>query len=74
MWPYSGQVLSLSKIEPLYKQLLEISKKLTLVLATSALVTEVSKKKVVLACIYYLLHFSKNTNKVQALINFKQWD
>ena len=65
-------MLLLSKIGPLYKQLLGISKKLALVFATSMPVIEVSKEEVVPARVPYIhfpFYFQKDTNKVRALIN-----
>lgn len=63
------------KLRSLCKQLLGISRKLVLVLATFTPVTEISKEdKIALArilYIYYLSHFQKdNKNKVQVLIYF----
>ena len=64
-------MLPLSQIGPLCKQLLRTSKNLASVSATSAPVTEVSKKGDIaldrMPCIYYSIWFKKN--KVQALIN-----
>ena len=64
-------MLQLQQKGPLYKQLHRASKKLVLVLATSASVTEASQEDVVLdqiSCICYLIWFKKN--EVQALIDF----
>lgn len=58
----------------LYKQLHQISKKQVLVLVTSMLVTKANKKDdnmtlARISYIYYPLHFPKNINKIQALLN-----
>lgn len=54
--------------------MLKISKKLVLILATSALMTEAGKKDEIILkrvfCIYYPLYFQKNIIEVKISINF----